>query len=68
MPDAPKLYRAQLRSAAPEEWTQDEHDAVQKMTGDRFSEYIIEPIQPVKPAGDVQTSKTKTKDADAPAA
>lgn len=61
-----KKYKATLKGHS-EEWTQEEHDAVQKMTGDRFGEYKVEVLQPQKPA-DVPSAKAATKNADTPAA
>jgi len=69
MSEAAKKYRVQFKNAPPEEWTQAEHDAVQAMTGDRFAEYVITPIQPEKPAEVVQGSKPRNStNADATAA
>lgn len=57
-----KKHRLTLKGHT-EEVTDAELAAIQKMTGDRFAEYTVEPIQPDKPA-DVQTPTTKTRAAD----
>lgn len=64
--EAPKTHRLVLRGHS-EEVTEKELAAVKEMTGDRFSEYTVEDIQPTKPA-DVPSAPAKAKkEADTPA-